>query len=333
MEQAKPKSKVKVKYIVLPIVAFLLLCIMIAANIVFTMNAKIIHTYFSGNDDGKKSSVVTSADTIVELGDSLVQEIGADSMVLLRNENNALPLKTEERNITVFGKNSADIVLGGTGSNAGSSGGEKTDFSVVLESDGRFRTNPVMRSYLSGNASGTGRPNAPGMGVTLSGFPTGEAPLPYPDDVKASYNDYNDAAIVVISRIGGEGFDLPRTMRYTGSKYTDFAAANQVIPGARSGDDHYLQLDRNETDMLDEACRNFEKVIVVINSAAPTEHNAIEVLQPLEPNLGIRCFPKQGTKATDCRLFAFGREVGKASPKVITELFNAPPLPARHKVT
>ena len=90
MEQAKRKSKVKVKHIVLPIVAFLLLCIMIAANIVFTMNAKVIHTYFSGNESNK--TVLSSSESITVLGDALVQEIAADSMVLLRNENNALPL-------------------------------------------------------------------------------------------------------------------------------------------------------------------------------------------------------------------------------------------------
>lgn len=277
---------VKKRRIPLPwfIVFALLFVFVFVAVMILTQNLLVYNTIssmmgdrrlvlVSGDPDKyiRYQSDYENKEDVYAAANKLNERICEEGIVLLKNEDNALPLKAEERNVTVFGKNSAGIVLGGTGSNAGSSGGEKTDLSVVLESDGRFRTNPVMRSYLSGNASGTGRPNAPGMGVTLSGFPTGEAPLPYPDDVKASYNDYNDAAIVVISRIGGEGFDLPRTMRYTGSKYTDFAAANQVIPGARSGDDHYLQLDRNETDMLDEACRNFEKIIVVINSAAPLE--------------------------------------------------------------
>ncbi len=210
-------------------------------------------------------------DDVYAAANALNEDICEEGFVLLKNDDGILPLAENERNVTVFGKNSVDVVLGGTGSNAGSSGNAKTDLSVALEKDGLFKTNPVMREYLSGNASGSGRPASPDMGVTLSGFPTGEAPLPYSDAVKNSYKGYSDAAIVVVSRIGGEGFDLPRTMRWTGSKYTDFANADKTVTGARSGDDHYLQLDKNETEMLKEACANFDKVIVVLNSASPLE--------------------------------------------------------------
>lgn len=89
---------------------------------------------------------------------------------------------------------------------------------------------------------------------------TGEAPQSAYGSVKKSYANYNDAAIVVFTRIGGEGFDLPRTMK------------GQA--GARKDDDHYLQLDRNETDLLQAVCEsdaNFKKIIVVINSAAAME--------------------------------------------------------------
>ena len=52
------------------------------------------------------------------------------------------------------------------------------------------------------------------MGALLNGFRTGETPIKsYTTKVKESYNDYNDAAIIVFSRIGGEGYDLPRTMQ------------------------------------------------------------------------------------------------------------------------
>lgn len=210
-------------------------------------------------------------DEVLAAANALNERICEEGFVLLKNEDDTLPLTESERRVTVFGKNSADVVLGGTGSNAGSSGSAKTDLSLALERDGLFVTNPVMRDYLTGSASGQGRPNSPDMGVTLSGFPTGEASLPYSVEVEKSYAEYNDAAIVVISRIGGEGFDLPRTMRWTGSKYTDFGSANLTVPGARSGDDHYLQLDKNETDMLAEACENFDDVIVLLNSAAPLE--------------------------------------------------------------
>ncbi|MCH5351322.1 MAG: glycoside hydrolase family 3 C-terminal domain-containing protein [Clostridiales bacterium] len=212
-----------------------------------------------------------SKDDVYNAANALNETICEEGFVLLKNEDNALPLGESNRRVTVFGKNSVDIVTGGSGSNAGSDDSGSVDLFNVLGRDGLFSVNPVMHNYLAGSASGSGRPASPDMGVILSGFPTGEASLPYSDAVKKSYADYHDAAIVVISRIGGEGFDLPRTMRYTGSKYTDFAKATTTVPGARSGDDHYLQLDKNETAMLAEACNNFDNVIVVINSAAPLE--------------------------------------------------------------
>ena len=208
---------------------------------------------------------------VYDAANALNERVMEEGIVLLKNEDDVLPLGSDQRNVTVFGKNSVDIVLGGTGSNAGSMANARADLAEALEQDGLFTTNPVMRSYLTSSESGSGRPRLSDMGVTLSGIPTGEAPLPYSQAVRDSYKDYNDAAIVVISRVGGEGFDLPRTMRYTGTKYDDFANADKAVPGARSGDDHYLQLDQNETDMLAEACANFDNVIVVINSASPIE--------------------------------------------------------------
>ncbi|MCX4315002.1 MAG: glycoside hydrolase family 3 C-terminal domain-containing protein, partial [Clostridia bacterium] len=66
--------------------------------------------------------------------------------------------------------------------------------------------------------------------------------------------------------------DLPRTMFYDGSSYKKWDAKNkQPVPGARNADDHYLQLDANETAMIKEACDNFDKVVVAVNSASPIE--------------------------------------------------------------
>ena len=55
----------------------------------------------------------------------------------------------------------------------------------------------------------------------------------YTDAVKKSYDNYGDAAIVVFSRIAGEGWDLPRK-----------AADNE--------NRHYLELDNAERELLRE---------------------------------------------------------------------------------
>ena len=80
----------------------------------------------------------------------------------------------------------------------------------------------------------------------------------YTDTVKNSYADYSDAALVVITRIGGEGFDLPR---YQGGS-----------EGAVSADSHYLELDQNEIDLLTAVTDGtFKRVVVVFNTPSSFE--------------------------------------------------------------
>jgi beta-glucosidase len=100
----------------------------------------------------------------------------------------------------------------------------------------------------------------------VPGFKTGETPVSsYTTEVKNSYANYNDAALIVISRIGAEGADLPRTM-------STKVGGDTAVDGARSADDHYLQLDQNETDLIQEVCsQNFKHVIIVLNCSSTME--------------------------------------------------------------
>ncbi|MBO5328206.1 MAG: glycoside hydrolase family 3 C-terminal domain-containing protein, partial [Clostridia bacterium] len=224
------------------------------------------HQYYVSEYENKSEVLSAAYD--------LNEEICEEGFVLLKNENGALPLSKNSK-VTVFGKNSVDIVLGGSGSNAGSSSGATTLYEGLEQANIQY--NPTLKSYYESKQSGSGRPDPLPMGSILTGWPIAEAALPYPQDVQNSYSEYSDAALVVLSRVGGEGFDLPRTMFWNDSgssavkKYTDWKEGSDLIPGARSTSDHYLQLDQNETDMLKEACENFDKVIVLINSSSTLE--------------------------------------------------------------
>lgn len=224
----------------------------------------------SGNPDDYQyyTTEYQSKADVLAAAQAFNESIVEEGIVLLKNEDNALPLTRNQR-VTVFGRNSVNIVLGGSGSNKGDVGGAVTDVNDSLTAAG-FIINPVIREYYKNVSAGT-RPEV-AMGSTLTGYPICEAPLPYSQEVQASYAQYSDAAIVVISREGGEGFDLPRTMFWDGRGYTNWDNADrQPVTGARSADDHYLQLDAYETAMLEEACKNFSNVIVVVNSASPVE--------------------------------------------------------------
>ena len=210
-----------------------------------------------------------SKEEALEAADALNEEIGEEGFVLLKNEDNSLPLG-EGANISIFGKSSASILYG-LSSNYVHLRGNMTTLQQSLQGAG-FQINPTLVNFYNNNtASGEGRGAQPTNGSRVFGYKTGETPLDmYTDNVKNSYQEYNDAAIVVFSRSSGEGWDMPRTMEWNGVNYTS-GGRGQLVPGARSMTDHYLQLDANEAELLKHVGDNFNKVIVVFNTPSQFE--------------------------------------------------------------
>ena len=186
-----------------------------------------------------------------ENGDKVVQEICEEGMILLKNENGALPLKQKAK-VSIFGKNSVELVYGGSGSAAPGGDIPKKTIYDSLSAAG-FECNPALKEFYQDNKrSGDGRgetPDLPEGGVPE--LPTGEPPIAnYNAELKGTYSDYSDAAIVVISRIAGENWDLPRV--------------------AQDNDDrHYLELDNNERALLTHivASNEFEHIILLVNTS------------------------------------------------------------------
>ena len=207
----------------------------------------------------------TSKEEVLAAANDFVVEVEKEGIVLLKNENDALPLSGDGAHVSVFGKNSVNIVYSGSGSASSNSSTAQKTLYESLEAAGISYNETLKSFYEDSGKSGKGRPENPAMtsGQRLSGFGTGETPVDsYTPDVVDSYTGYQDAAIVVFSRIGGEGFDLPRTMAES------FGGA--AVAGA-SADSHYLELDENEKALLAHVKENFSKVIVVLNVGTTME--------------------------------------------------------------
>ena len=207
---------------------------------------------------------------VIAANRQLNEDIEAEGLVLLKNDG-SLPLGNAPK-VSVFGKSSVNVLSGGSGSGAGG-GVPVTGFIEALQQEG-FSVNPnLVNFYKDSSKSGSGRGTAPSNGTVSPGYNTGETPVAnYTSDLEATYGDYGDAAIVVFSRIGGEGFDLPRTMMWNGSSYKSWGTdVNQKVPGARAMDDHYLQLDQNESDLLKYLGEHFDNVIVLLNTGSQFE--------------------------------------------------------------
>lgn len=185
-------------------------------------------------------------------------KLAEEGFVLLKNENAALPMNKGAR-ISVFSKNSVNLSYGGSGSGGFDTSNNKNLYESL--NDAGFVTNPTLKSFYESSQSGPVRTanssdldNGDNQKIATAETPQSK----YTDAVKNSYVDYSDAALVVITRIGGEGFDLPR---YQGDS-----------EGAVSPDSHYLELDQNEIDLLTAVTDGtFKHVVVVFNTPSSFE--------------------------------------------------------------
>ena len=258
----------------------------------YTRFAKTTDEFSQFKTDMKLSANVISSgadkNTVLKEAKKLNEEIVGEGIVLLKNKGEKLPMPKGAK-ISVFGKNSANIVLGGSGS-----GGGNTSNSVSLYDglkNAGFNLNPELVKFYEGNASGKGRDSNPAIGAKVTGLAVGETPQDkYTDAVKNSYSNYSDAALVVFSRIGGEGFDLPRLQKknYDGD----------MVDGAEEGA-HYLELDKNEKDLLNAVIDSgkFQRVVVVINCATSMELGFIEENDGIDAALWIGSPGSTGTNA------------------------------------
>lgn len=185
-------------------------------------------------------------------------KLAEEGFVLLKNENAALPMNKGAR-ISVFSKNSVNLSYGGSGSGGFDTSNNKNLYESL--NDAGFVTNPTLKNFYESSQSGPVRTanssdldNGDNQKIAAAETPQSK----YTDAVRNSYADYSDAALVVITRIGGEGFDLPR---YQGDS-----------EGAVSPDSHYLELDQNEIDLLTAVTDGtFKRVVVVFNTPSSFE--------------------------------------------------------------
>ncbi len=209
---------------------------------------------------------------VVNTSLALNREIASEGMVLLKNDG-LLPLRKqggEKVKISVFGKHSVQITDRGYGSSDAYYG--FGDLYTAFSQNATFELNPTLRAFYNDTSkSGNFRLENDRHGSLDNyrpGLPTWETPYnKYTAEVKASYADYNAAAIVVLSRYGAEGSDLPATSL----KNWNALENSNKLDSARSWDSHYLQLDANEVALLQNVMNSFENVIIMVNSANPLE--------------------------------------------------------------
>ena len=231
-------------------IAILLALVIVVNMICFgPMNSMISLATGNGTISEKTSAEATD----------LVEQIADEGIVLLKNEDNILPL-ADSNKLNVFGWASTNPCYGGTGSGSLSDAYETVSLLQGLENAG-FELNTELSDFYTDY-----RADRPEVGMWAQDWtlpePTADS---YSDDLMNNAKEFSDTAMVVITRVGGEGADLPvdvSQVTYTNNsdEYNDFE------PG-----EHYLQLSQTERNMLDLVCGNFDNVVVVYNGANAME--------------------------------------------------------------
>ncbi len=218
----------------------------------------------NGDDSIEYFSQDYEGDALVEQGEEICYQLEAEGASLLKNDNDALPLKKNAK-VSCFSSSSVNLVYGGTGSgNVDTS--SAPNLKDGLEKAGFSVNETLWDFYLENEGAEYSRASSSTIASIMGGgAEVAEVPWSvYTDEVLDSVRDYSDAAIVVFSRIGGEGSDC------------------EIGDGV-----NYLELNDDEIDMLEGVAElksngYVDEIVVLINSA-----NALEVDFLFEDAYGI----------------------------------------------
>ena len=220
-------------------------------------------------------SLATGGGTISEestdAATELCTDIAEEGIVLLKNNDSTLPLASGD-NVNVFGWASINPCYGGTGSGALSDAFPMVSLLDGLRGAGLNPNQELIDFYTNYKAD---RPEV-GMWAGDWTLPEPAASL-YTDELMNSAKEYSDTAIVVITRVGGEGADLPTDMAALAAGTAEDVGYDQVYDDTlNEGNDWdegdtYLNLTNQEEAMVDLVCKNFDKVVVVYNGANTME--------------------------------------------------------------
>ncbi|OZG64254.1 glycoside hydrolase family 3 protein [Bifidobacterium eulemuris] len=225
----------------------------------------------TASDTYTYTSDYTTTDELVQAHEELNEQLSEEGSVLLKN-NGTLPLGSGDK-VTLFGAASHYPYYG---PEFGGSVDEENAVSLEQAlTDGGFEVNPTMTALYEtlGNIT-DGKdeqgndiyPYRPGaltstfIGPVPGQYAVGEPPLSAYEENAAGYQDsfaeYSDAAIVVLGRSASEA--------------ADYLPGDDGLAEGESGE-NALALNDEERAMIDLACQNFDKVVVLINSVNQLE--------------------------------------------------------------
>lgn len=249
------------------------------------------------------SEAVTAAQ---EAGQKMAARVQTEGSVLVRNENNVLPLNPNtDKKVNVFGYGSVDWVYGalsnGTSGMVRPEDGSTHELVDLLTAFRRYgiSCNPALpefyKNYLKpvfgiADANNIAKSDVP----VISEPPFSRYTQSLLDEAKS----YSDTAIVVISRNALEGMDMPSSQKKRGAAMND-------------SERNYLQISAEEEEMLAWVGKNFEKTVVIVNTGNIMEFEFLERIEGLDACLVVGLTGTRAASAIPALLYGEETPSGK----------------------
>lgn len=305
------KKKFSIKRILCLLIVAIVLTAFVVGDVLCAKYEFVITTLLcdTGTDFDNEKTQETLANN-----DLMVQKLAEEGVVLLKNDNQTLPLKEDELKVNLFGIMSYDkaFLLSGRGSaKAAINDEKKVTLSQGLKSEGIEVNEQLMEDY-----------NWYKGGSWSEGLEFYEPPVSFyggkagvknrEKTVLQDAKDFSKVAVVVFTRLGGEGWDLPSTQ-------TKWLNGKKTVDDTRTS----LELTTEEEDMLNLVCNNFEKVIVLINSGSSMQLDFLKN-DKIGAALNV-CYPGQsGTKAIARILKGTVNPSGRTADTFVSDLKSNP---------
>ena len=253
------------------------------------------------------------SDATVSKANELAKEVQSEAITMLKNDDSNLPLSNKK--VNVFGWGSTNPVYGGTGS-----GSMSDQYDTVSLLDGMKEAGLETNADLSKLYTDY-RADRPVVAMWSQDWTLPEVPADqYSDSLISDAKSFSDEAVVVITRVGGEGADLPTNMKAETITYKN----NSKDYDDFQDGEHFLQLSKTERDMIDLVTKNFDKVTLVYNGANAFQFDFLSNYPQIKSVLWCPPAGQTGFSALGDVLAGETNPSGKTSDTFVKDLTKTP---------
>ena len=253
------------------------------------------------------------SDATVSKANELAKEVQSEAITMLKNDDSNLPLSNKK--VNVFGWGSTNPVYGGTGSGSMSDQYDTVSLLDGMKEAGLKTNTDLSKLYTDYRA------DRPAVGMSSQDWTLPEVPADqYSDSLISDAKSFSDEAVVVITRVGGEGADLPTNMKAEAITYKN---NSKDYPDFQDGE-HFLQLSKTERDMIDLVTKNFDKVTLVYNGANAFQFDFLSNYPQIKSVLWCPPAGQTGFSALGDVLAGETNPSGKTSDTFVKDLTKTP---------